>query len=212
MKGRAVFVSGIDTGIGKTYATGHLARQAMDRGLRVATLKLVQTGNDGFSEDIEVHRRIMGVSLPEDREGLTAPQIFKFPSSPELAARLEGRTVDLECIARAVDTLCARYELVFVEGAGGLMAPLARGLYTIDFAAAQHWPVLLVTSARLGSINHTLLSLEAIANRRMKLAGIAFNWCENADQVIDADTRQTVRAWLKDRNMDQVEFYDIPRI
>ena len=95
MSARVVFVSGIDTGIGKTYATGYLARREMEKGLKVATLKLVQTGNEGFSEDIKTHREIMGASLPEDADFTTAPQIFRFPSSPELAARLEGRPYDI---------------------------------------------------------------------------------------------------------------------
>ena len=105
MDGKVFFVSGIDTGIGKTMATGLMARSLAAAGHDVITVKLVQTGNDGFSEDIDAHRAICGgARFPEDDEGLTAPQIFKFPSSPLLAAALEGRTVDVEAISRAVSS------------------------------------------------------------------------------------------------------------
>ena len=101
---RVYFVSGIDTGIGKTAVTGLMARSLLAAGRDVITVKLVQTGNDGFSEDIDAHRAICGgIRFPEDDEGLTAPQIFKFPSSPLLAAGLEGRIVDLKAISRAAN-------------------------------------------------------------------------------------------------------------
>ena len=105
--GKTYFVSGIDTGIGKTAVTGLMARWLASRGRDVITVKMVQTGNDGFSEDLDMHRAIMGAGkFREDIEGLTAPQIFKFPSSPLLAASLEGKTVDADEIARSV-RLCA---------------------------------------------------------------------------------------------------------
>ena len=101
---KVYFVSGIDTGVGKTVATGLMARWLDAHGVDAITLKLVQTGNIGFSEDIEEHRRICGGRrFPEDEEGLTAPQVFGFPSSPMLSASLEGKSVDLEAISRAVD-------------------------------------------------------------------------------------------------------------
>ena len=104
--GKIYLVAGIDTGVGKTVATGQMARDLRSRGVDAITVKLVQTGNDGYSEDIDAHRAIMGCRFPEDDQGLTAPQIFKFPSSPELAARLEGKTVDLDRIRECV-RLCA---------------------------------------------------------------------------------------------------------
>ena len=135
--------------------------------------------------------------LSEDDLGLTAPQIFSFPSSPELAARLEGRTVDLPKIAHAVATCAAAHEVVLVEGAGGLAVPLTADTLTVDFAAAQGWPLVLVASGRLGSINHIILSLEAAKARGMSVAGVAYNWCPDADPVIVADTFAVTRRALE---------------
>lgn len=195
--GHVYFVSGIDTGIGKTAVTGLMARSLMDAGRDVITVKLVQTGNYGFSEDIGAHRAICGgIHFPEDDEGLTAPQIFKFPSSPLLAAGLENRTVDLAAISDAVKTCAERHEVVLVEAAGGLDVPLTEDTLTIDFAADEGWPMILVTCGRLGSINHTLLSLEAAKARGMKVAGVVHNWFDGADPLIDHDTPETTRRYL----------------
>ena len=195
--GRAYFISGIDTGVGKTAVTGLVARSLAERGHDVITVKMVQTGNDGFSEDLDMHRRIQGgVRYEEDSRRLTAPQIFKFPSSPLLAASLEGRAVDADAIVRAVRQCAERHEIVLVESAGGLDVPLTGSVLSIDLAAAEGWPLVLVTSGRLGSINHTLLSLEAAKSRRMKVAGVVHNWCEGADPTIDRDTARTTLRYL----------------
>lgn len=197
MDGKVFFVSGIDTGIGKTMATGLMARSLAAAGRDVITVKLVQTGNDGFSEDIDAHRAICGgVRFPEDGEGLTAPQIFKFPSSPLLAAAIEGRTVDVEAISRAVRKCAARHEIVLVESAGGLDVPLTDELLSVDLAAREGWPLVLVSCGRLGSINHTLLSLDAAKARGMSVAGVVWNWCEGANSRIDDDSCETTRSYL----------------
>ncbi|MGN0854912.1 MAG: dethiobiotin synthase [Kiritimatiellia bacterium] len=191
------FIAGIDTGIGKTVATGLMARFLRHRGIDAITVKLVQTGNEGHSEDIDAHRRICGGGrFYEDELGLTSPQIFRFPASPELAARLEGKTVDLERIRMSVDYCRRNHRVVLVEAAGGLHVPLTRDLLTIDFAARQGWPTVLVTCGRLGSLNHTLLSVEALKARRMKIAGLVYNYHPDADARIDQDTPARTQDFL----------------
>ena len=201
--GRVYFVSGIDTGVGKTVATGLMARHLANRGIDAITVKMVQTGCDGFSEDLGEHRRLCGISqLPEDCEGLTSPQVFKFSASPLLAARLEGATVDLGLIRSSVAECARRRDIVLVEGAGGLLVPLAGDVMSADFAAGEKWPLVLVTCGRLGSLNHTLLSLEAAAARGMRVAGVVYNWCPDADPTIDADTENEVRRGLRRLGFD----------
>ena len=197
-----VFVSGIDTGVGKTFATGELARAALVRGRDAITVKMVQTGNVGRSEDIEEHRRIMGVGeLPEDKEGLTAPQIFAFPGSGHLAARLEGKRVNLLKITRAVEECARRRDLVLVESAGGLFVPLTASTLTIDYLSERGWPLVLVTNGRLGSINHTLMSIDAAKNRGIRLLAVVYDWSPDVDPVIDRDTPKTIAAYLRKWNL-----------
>ena len=174
MKENVFFVSGIDTNVGKSYAAGYLAKVWNEQGRRTITQKFIQTGNVDISEDIELHRRIMGTGLlPEDKEGLTMPEIFSYPCSPHLAAEIDRRPIDFEKIERATAALSERYDAVLLEGAGGLMVPLTRDLLTIDYVAEKQYPLVFVTSGRLGSINHTLLSLERLP------AGVSacIRWC-----------------------------------
>ena len=191
------FVTGIDTGTGKSVATGLMARYLRSRGENAATLKMVQTGNVGKSEDVEVHRRLMGVGeLTEDRRGWSAPQIFKFPASPHLAAALEGRRVDTGAILEGVRKMQERFDTILVEGAGGLAVPLTEEVLTGDFVREQGWPVILVASDKLGSLNHTLLSLEFLRSRRMNFAGVVYNRFRRESPLIGDDTRRMILKYL----------------
>lgn len=198
MSGQIYFVSGIDTEIGKTYATGFLAKLWTEEGKKVITQKLIQTGNVDISEDIEKHREIMGQGwFQEDHDKLTMPEIFSYPASPHLATRLDNREIDFQKIENATQTLAERFEIVLLEGAGGLMVPLATSLLTIDYVAQHQFPVILVTSGRLGSINHTLLSLEALKSRGLKLKALVYNLKdESKDPLISQDTSNYLKNYL----------------
>jgi dethiobiotin synthetase len=212
MKKNVYFVSGIDTNIGKSYATGYLAARWCKDGIRTITQKFIQTGNPaGYSEDIELHRRLMGTGpLPEDQEGLTKPQIFSYPASPDLASRIDGRPIDFEAIRRATDVLSQRYDAVLMEGAGGLMVPLTPDLLTIDYIRQQGYPLVFVTSGRLGSVNHTLLSFEAIQARGIQLHTVLYNlYPEGEDKIIQADTEQYIRRYLA-QHFPQAQFLKVP--
>ena len=175
-----------------------MARSLLARGIDAITVKLVQTGCEGVAEDLVRHREICGgPRFPEDALGLTSPQIFKFPASPELAARLEGRKVDLRRILKCVRACAERRQVVLAEAAGGLMVPLADDLLAIDLAARQRWPMILVTSGKLGAVNHTLLSLEAAKRRRMEIAGVVYNFAPDADPIIDDDTPRAIANFMR---------------
>ena len=108
MKPNIYFISGIDTDAGKSYCTAWYAKQLSRNGQRVITQKFIQTGNTGHSEDIDLHRRIMGTGyLPEDNERLTMPEIFSYPCSPHLAARIDNRPIDFDKIENARRSLPA---------------------------------------------------------------------------------------------------------
>ena len=199
------FVTGIDTGAGKTIATGLLARHLARRGESTVTMKLASTGMDGFPEDLAFHRTIMGTGLlPEDRDGITCPYNFPMPASPHLAARVEGVRIALGKIADSARTLAERYENVLVEGVGGWLVPLNERETTADFVAARGWPVILVSSPRLGSINHTLLTLQAMASAGLSVSGIVYNMAEESHPVITADTREVIG--------DALEKFGWPRV
>lgn len=213
MKDNVYFISGIDTGIGKSYATGYIARTWNTEGIRTITQKLVQTGNTGISEDIEQHRRIMGTGLlPEDTEGLTMPEIFSYPCSPHLAAEIDGRPIDFGKIRKATEKLSELYDAVLLEGAGGLMVPLTRSLLTIDYIARNGYPLIYVTSGRLGSINHFLLGLEAVRTRGIRLHTVAYNlFPKEEDDRISRDTENYIHSLLE-RDWPGTSFITVPEI
>ncbi|KGN77203.1 ATP-dependent dethiobiotin synthetase BioD [Porphyromonas gulae] len=195
---QVLFVTGIDTNIGKTYATAFLFDKFSESGQRVITQKLVQTGCVGTSEDIEAHRRLTGCSMMEgDRLGLTCPYIFSYPASPHFAADIDGKRVDCKIIDRATEALLSRgYDRVLLEGAGGLMVPITKDYLTADFIADRDYPIALVTSGRLGSINHTLLNLELCRHRDITVETIVYNLYPAEDDRITANTLDYLRFYL----------------
>ena len=211
MIAQVYFISGIDTGIGKTYATGYLAKLWNQQGTKTITQKLIQTGNVDRSEDIEQHREIMQMGwFPEDDSKLTMPEIFSYPASPHLATQIDGREIDFKKIENATQQLTENYSCVLLEGAGGLMVPLTTELLTIDYVAEKKFPVILVSSGRLGSINHTLLSLEALKSRGLELYALAYNLNdESQDPLISKDTSDYLKAYLA-KHFPQAQWIDIP--
>ena len=207
---KTIFVSGIDTDAGKSYCTAWLARRFMDQALSVATQKFVQTGNVGRSEDIELHRRLTGTGpLPEDADLTTSPVIFTYPASAQLAARLDGREIDIEAIDRSRELLSSRYDVLLIEGAGGLMVPLTDDFLTIDYVASRNLPLALVTNGVLGSIHPTILSLEAIERRGLRLDYLLYNTHFDRDTVIADDTRGFIARYLM-RHFPKAEMLEVP--
>lgn len=193
-----IFISGIDTDAGKTYATAWLANRLIEKGKRVITQKFIQTGNEGYSEDIIKHRELMNTELfPEDKDFTTSPVIFSYPASAQLAARIDGKEIDLEAIRQSTSLLASRYDTVLIEGAGGLMVPITDSYFTIDYIADENLPTALVTNGILGSINHTILSLEAIKNRGIKLRYLLYNSYFDKDKIIADDTKGFISRYLK---------------
>lgn len=205
-----LFVTGIDTDAGKSYATGWLARSVALSGKSVITQKFVQTGNRDMSEDIEVHRRITGTGLlPADLLHVTAPVIFTYPCSPELAARIDGREIDFKLIEEATDTLSKEYDVVIIEGAGGLMVPLKGDYLTSDYIRDHKLPAVLVTNSKLGSISHTLLALSEMAHAGIDIFAVVYNPYFDKDKIIAEDSRNYIRKWVENHFPDTL-FLEMP--
>lgn len=200
-----LFVSGIDTDIGKTYATGLLAKALMQQGVNVITQKLVQTGISkqadgelGIADDILSHRQLMQMPLqPCDLDFTTCPYRYEKPASPHLSAALANQPLNINVITDATKALQADYEMVLLEGAGGLLVPINEQLLTLDYIAKQGYPIVLVTSGRLGSINHTLLSLEAIKSRGLMIHSVIYNHMHDDAEQTDAEIANSTIDFLQ---------------
>jgi dethiobiotin synthetase len=203
-----LFVTGIDTGCGKTFATGWVARLLRQQGRSVTTMKLVQTGNTGLSEDIQAHRRLMGVPVDNwDEQGVTCPYLFHYPASPHLAADLEGKRIQAGVIDQSIAVLERHFSSILLEGVGGVCVPL-EGTYTVlDFVAERRFPCLIVTSPRLGSINHTLLTVNALQNRGLEIKALLYNLHTQEQPEIREDTRRVFQHFFP-----AIPVIDIPDI
>lgn len=194
---RRLFVTGTDTGVGKTTIACALAAAYRRRGFRVATLKPIETGCVESAlglvpEDAIRLARAAGEPLPPARslEDL-CPQRFALPASPQVAAAASGRVVDLEAVERAA---AARgpADILLIEGAGGLLVPLAPGVLQADLMVRLGAPVLVVARAALGTVNHTLLTLEAARRRGLVVAGVILDRTDRPPGPEDASNAPAI--------------------
>ena len=170
---RGLFVTGTDTGVGKTFVTTALARALRTAGVDVGVMKPIETGVPAAGpEDARALRLAAGVDDPLER---ICPVQLSLPASPEAAARAEGRTVPMAAIHEAFEFLARRRAFMLVEGAGGLLVPIDAATDMADLARAFGLPLLLVARANLGTVNHTRLSLEAAERRGVEVFGVVLS-------------------------------------
>lgn len=212
-KGEIQFVSGIDTDIGKTYATAYYASILRKKGLHVITQKPVQTGCVGASEDLLCHDALIGKEENYDKaEPYRCSYLFPFPASPHLSAQMVSQTISTERIKQDSQSLLSLgFDVVLMEGAGGLMVPLTKGLLTIDFVAQEGYPLCLVTSGRLGSLNHTLLSLEAMERRGIPLKALLYNLYPGDKVEIETETKMYLKDYLQNHYPEAI-WYEVPSV
>jgi dethiobiotin synthetase len=193
---RGFFVTGTDTGVGKTVVACALVRGLAERGLDVGAMKPIETGvgEDGPRDAIALRRAAGDVDELDD----VCPQRFALPAAPTVAAAAQGRSVDLDFVRSAFARLAARHDWLVVEGAGGLLVPAAKGASMADLALELGLPVLVVARAALGTINHTLLTLEAATARGVAVAGVIISHADGTLSGADAANLQALRAALGD--------------
>lgn len=187
------FLTGTDTGVGKTFATALLTRALRRAGLDTVALKPLCSGDRA---DAEILRAAGGGELTLDEVN---PLWFSTPAAPLVAARAECREVSIPALASWFRKVSAGRKSVLVEGAGGWLAPVAEGACVADLCAALALPVLVVAANRLGCVNHTLLTIECIRSRGLDCAGILLNTIQTSPDA----SAQTNRALLE-------EFSDVP--
>lgn len=191
---RGLFVTGTDTGVGKTFVGCALARGLRAAGVDVGVMKPAETGVPAEGpQDALALRAAAAVDDPLDD---VCPQRFALPASPEVAARAEGRSVSLAAIRAAYARIAARHPFVLVEGAGGLLVPLDAAVDMADLAAELGLPLLVVARARLGTLNHTRLTLACAAARGLEVAGVVISHADGPLSPADAQNLESLRARL----------------
>ncbi|OHD64633.1 MAG: dethiobiotin synthase [Spirochaetes bacterium GWF1_41_5] len=192
-----IFITGTGTGVGKTYFTGLLARACQEAGINVITQKPVQTGcRKQIADDILLHRKLQGIKCTiYDKKKITCPYIFSYPASPHLAAARAKTSIQIGTIIKQSAILEKNFSLVLIEGAGGLLVPLTENFTILDYIARCGFPVVLVTQTLLGSINQTLLSIEALQQKKIKIMALAVNLYFKEKPAITGDFPGIIRAF-----------------
>ncbi len=210
--GNGLFITGTDTGVGKTIITGCLTSLFLRSGFKVAVYKPVQCGNllDNkktekknkkiVSPDLALVQKLSGIS----EDFLFNDYSFKYASSPHLAAELEGESINPGIIKRNYNILLKKYDYVLIEGAGGLLVPLTRNYTIADLIKELNMPVIVVARSGLGTINHSNLTLTTLKSVHAKVIGIIFNYYR--DTLIEQDNIKIINALNKVSVLGKVPF------
>jgi len=173
--GRALFVVGTDTGVGKTLLSALLLTALQRRGVRALAMKPAETGCDPDPKDALTLGALAAEPVPLDE---LCPYRFGLPVAPQSAAAAEGGAIELPVLRRALDGLRARADLVLVESAGGLGSPYAPGLLVLDLARELRLPTVLVARHTLGTVGQTLMALRALQQQAVPCRGVVL--CQTA--------------------------------
>ena len=179
-----LFLTGTDTGVGKTYVSALLVRALRRAGLDTAAMKPFCCGDR--EDALALHAACDG-AVPLD---IINPIWYATPASPYTAAKVENRPADLELVRRNFRQLRAQHRSLIVEGVGGWMVPIAKDYFVADLAAEFGLPVAIVVRNRLGALNHALLTVRDIQRRGLPFAGIIFNRAEAENDIAAATNRE----------------------
>ena len=168
---RGLFITGTDTGVGKTHVAAAVLAELRRRGVKAAAFKPIACG-EGGRQDAKIYSGLMQNEVPLD---LINPIFLHLPLAPSVAANLERRTINVTRIFESYKMLSSLYSVVLVEGAGGLLVPIKPNYFVADLAKELRLPLLIVARLGLGTINHTLLTVHEARARGLKVRGIVLN-------------------------------------
>lgn len=199
-----VFVTGTSTEVGKTVVAAVIARTLAEEGKRVAVFKPAVTGLEEEGEtDHALLRRASGSSQSDEE---IAPYRYGPPASPHLAAYLAGEEIDPDHLREAAREAAADADAIVCEGVGGLLVPLSPGYLVRDLAADLGYPLIVVASPGLGTINHTLLTLESARAAGLEVAAVVLNPWPEVPSEIERDNRNTIA------ELGEVRVETLPRL
>lgn len=201
--GKGYFITGTDTNIGKTIVTSHLVASLQQITIDAIPYKPIQSGV------IKKCNRLVGEDVAFYKEHLLLKEDFSYyntytletPVSPHLASKLENVLIDEKMIIEKYKELEEKHDVIFVEGAGGVAVPLKEDFDTIDLMKALHLPVIIVTTLKLGTLNHTLLTTEYLKSHQIEIKGLIINKVPPTLNVMEKDNLWMIK---KMTNLDVI--------
>ena len=208
-KKNGLFITGTDTGVGKTLIAGGIAAVLREQGLKVGVFKPIASGcrDEGIliSDDTEF------LALCADADyslSVITPVTYKTAAAPVTCVQVEGRAIDYEEIAAAYHYLCEQTDVVIVEGIGGVLVPIDTEHTVLDLAVEFNLPTVIVARPDLGTINHSLLTIEAVRNAGLPVAGLVINGYNALEADIAEETAPDVICGFGDTNLLSIVPYD----
>jgi len=196
---KSIFITGTDTGVGKTAVSAHLcAYLSVRKHLDVGAMKPFETGlskgpRDWTSCDATLLKEVSG---SRDRLDEISPYTFEAPLAPEVAAKLENIIIDLDVVNETYQRLLIRHDVLIVEGAGGAFVPIKKDFFFADLMKAWSIPVLIVSRLGLGAINHTLLTNTYLQSKGVRVIGVILNDTEGAGDLACETNPEVLREYL----------------
>lgn len=202
---KGFFITGTDTGVGKTIITAALIKAAHMLGFKACGMKPIETGCRRKELTVQSSKlKVKDMLIPSDgtflREitgtgefiDLITPICFENPLAPLPASEIEDKPIDLDKIKTAYKELSRRYDVIIVEGIGGLLVPIKRGHFVIDLAKDFGLPIIVVSKPGLGTINHTMLTVNYAINNGLDVAGIIINYTRPPERTLAEDTNPEI--------------------
>ena len=211
---KSIFVTGTDTGVGKTVTAAALLVALREQGLDTVPMKPVQTGCEVSDDrllvpDLDACLGAGGLVVSDEERALMCPYMYEPACSPHLAAELAGGEISLDEIVDCFTTLEKKHGSVVVEGAGGIMVPVCGDLTMLDLMVRLGLPVVLVARPGLGTINHTLLSLDVLKRAELTIAGVVLCEAERIDRgFIEEDNVRSIERFGKVPILGTIPFMD----
>ncbi|MDH4083819.1 MAG: dethiobiotin synthase [Nitrospira sp.] len=193
-----VFITGTDTGVGKTLVAAALALHLKKRGLSVGVMKPIETGTVAGRDSRSDAARLQSIIESEETIGAICPYSFELPVAPLTAAQLSDQSINPDTIRKIYQLLSSRYECMVVEGVGGVHVPITQSSNVMDLVKQLRLPVLIVGHSGLGGINHALLTIEALRRKKIHIIALILNRTEPVRSALArAQERSTVEILRK---------------
>jgi dethiobiotin synthetase len=196
---KAIFITGTDTGVGKTaISAGLSAFLFLQKHLNVGVMKPFESGlpRTGRSEPTSDARSLKEASGSNDALSEISPYTFEAPLSPEAAARKENVIIDIDMVKRTFEQLLKRHDVLIVEGAGGVLAPIKKGFFYADLMKSWNIPAIIVSRLGLGTINHTLLTNAYLRSMEIPVLGVVLNDTEGVKDIASETNPDALREYL----------------
>ncbi|MEW6409841.1 MAG: dethiobiotin synthase [Nitrospirota bacterium] len=194
MRNKGIFITATDTGVGKTVVTAALVFALKKSGYSVGVMKPVETGSLAKNSKLVPYDALFLLKAAGIKEDINiiVPYVFKHPLAPAIAADIEGVKVSFSHILDCYRKLSQRYDIVLVEGAGGILVPVCKGLFFTDLIKKMNIPVIVVARPILGTINHSLLTIKYAKNEGIKVLGFVLNYTEKIKSGMAEKTNPSV--------------------